>query len=86
MLVLDYLKEIKSHCFVSLSISCVCSRYVSISSLSFSADAQFLCASSNTETVHIFKLEQHSPRLTLSSFFKLLFSVTHYLILKRKLC
>ncbi|XP_028286560.1 WD repeat domain phosphoinositide-interacting protein 1-like [Parambassis ranga] len=36
-------------------------RYVSISSLSFSADAQFLCASSNTETVHIFKLEQHSP-------------------------
>ncbi|XP_029311791.1 WD repeat domain phosphoinositide-interacting protein 1-like isoform X3 [Cottoperca gobio] len=27
----------------------------------FSADAQFLCASSNTETVHIFKLEQHSP-------------------------
>ncbi|KAK6328258.1 WD repeat domain phosphoinositide-interacting protein 1-like isoform X2 [Coregonus clupeaformis] len=36
-------------------------RYVSISSLSFSSDAQFLCASSNTETVHIFKLEQHSP-------------------------
>ncbi|KAM6951616.1 WD repeat domain phosphoinositide-interacting protein 1-like isoform 2-T2 [Aplochiton taeniatus] len=36
-------------------------RYVSISSLSFSTDAQFLCASSNTETVHIFKLEQHSP-------------------------
>ncbi|XP_015255267.1 PREDICTED: WD repeat domain phosphoinositide-interacting protein 1 [Cyprinodon variegatus] len=36
-------------------------RYVSISSLAFSADAQFLCASSNTETVHIFKLEQHSP-------------------------
>ncbi|XP_061561483.1 WD repeat domain phosphoinositide-interacting protein 1-like [Phycodurus eques] len=36
-------------------------RYVSISSLSFSADTQFLCASSNTETVHIFKLEQHSP-------------------------
>ncbi|KAL1263868.1 hypothetical protein QQF64_004223 [Cirrhinus molitorella] len=36
-------------------------RYVSISSLSFSADAQFLCASSNTETVHIFKLERHSP-------------------------
>ncbi|XP_067100761.1 WD repeat domain phosphoinositide-interacting protein 1-like [Osmerus mordax] len=36
-------------------------RYVSISSLSFSADAQFLCASSNTETVHIFKLEVHSP-------------------------
>lgn len=36
-------------------------RYVSISSLSFSADAHFLCASSNTETVHIFKLEPHSP-------------------------
>lgn len=35
-------------------------RYVSISSLSFSADGQFLCASSNTETVHIFKLEHHN--------------------------
>ncbi|XP_031416477.1 WD repeat domain phosphoinositide-interacting protein 1 isoform X2 [Clupea harengus] len=35
-------------------------RYVSISSLSFSVDGQFLCASSNTETVHIFKLEHHS--------------------------
>uniref|UniRef100_A0A3Q4AGT6 Uncharacterized protein n=1 Tax=Mola mola TaxID=94237 RepID=A0A3Q4AGT6_MOLML len=32
-------------------------RYVSISSLSFNTDAQFLCASSNTETIHIFKLE-----------------------------
>ncbi|KAF3853395.1 hypothetical protein F7725_014083, partial [Dissostichus mawsoni] len=42
-------------------------RYVSISSLSFSADAQFLCASSNTETVHIFKLEQHSPSTYLPS-------------------
>ncbi|XP_047214273.1 WD repeat domain phosphoinositide-interacting protein 1-like isoform X1 [Girardinichthys multiradiatus] len=37
-------------------------RYVDISSLSFSADGQFLCASSNTETVHIFKLEQVGPR------------------------
>ncbi|XP_055031410.2 WD repeat domain phosphoinositide-interacting protein 1 [Misgurnus anguillicaudatus] len=36
-------------------------RYVSISSLSFSANGEFLCASSNTETVHIFKLEPHSP-------------------------
>uniref|UniRef100_A0A2K5C1Y1 WD repeat domain phosphoinositide-interacting protein 1 n=1 Tax=Aotus nancymaae TaxID=37293 RepID=A0A2K5C1Y1_AOTNA len=33
-------------------------RYVTISSLVFSMDSQFLCASSNTETVHIFKLEQ----------------------------
>lgn len=36
-------------------------RYVDISSLSFSPDGQFLCASSNTETVHIFKLEQLGP-------------------------
>ncbi|XP_075888600.1 WD repeat domain phosphoinositide-interacting protein 1 [Nelusetta ayraudi] len=36
-------------------------RYVNISSLSFSHDGQFLCASSNTETVHIFKLEQQGP-------------------------
>ncbi|XP_063076686.1 WD repeat domain phosphoinositide-interacting protein 1-like isoform X2 [Engraulis encrasicolus] len=34
-------------------------RYVSISTLSFSADGQFLSASSNTETVHIFKLDHH---------------------------
>ncbi|XP_064462855.1 WD repeat domain phosphoinositide-interacting protein 2-like isoform X2 [Ornithodoros turicata] len=32
-------------------------RCVSICSLSFSSDSMFLCASSNTETVHIFKLE-----------------------------
>lgn len=32
-------------------------RCASIWSLSFSADSLFLCASSNTETVHIFKLE-----------------------------
>eukprot|EP00057_Strongylocentrotus_purpuratus_P030332 XP_781358.1 PREDICTED: WD repeat domain phosphoinositide-interacting protein 2 [Strongylocentrotus purpuratus] len=32
-------------------------RCVSINSLAFSADSIFLCASSNTETVHIFKLE-----------------------------
>ncbi|XP_075436232.1 WD repeat domain phosphoinositide-interacting protein 1 isoform X2 [Ascaphus truei] len=37
-------------------------RYVNISSLVFSMDAQFLCASSNTETVHIFKLEQLAAR------------------------
>ncbi|XP_029997445.1 WD repeat domain phosphoinositide-interacting protein 1-like isoform X2 [Sphaeramia orbicularis] len=36
-------------------------RYVTISSLSFSPDGQFLCASSNTETVHIFKMEQTGP-------------------------
>ncbi|XP_068193760.1 WD repeat domain phosphoinositide-interacting protein 1 isoform X2 [Antennarius striatus] len=36
-------------------------RYVNISSLSFSPDGHFLCASSNTETVHIFKLEQLVP-------------------------
>ncbi|XP_044151990.1 WD repeat domain phosphoinositide-interacting protein 1 [Bufo gargarizans] len=35
-------------------------RYVNISSLVFSMDSQFLCVSSNTETVHIFKLE-HVP-------------------------
>lgn len=37
-------------------------RYVTISSLVFSMDSQFLCASSNTETVHIFKLEQLTDR------------------------
>ncbi|OBS72849.1 hypothetical protein A6R68_12571 [Neotoma lepida] len=37
-------------------------RYVTISSLVFSMDSQFLCASSNTETVHIFKLEHLTDR------------------------
>ena len=37
-------------------------RCVSIGSLCFSPDSIFLCASSNTETVHIFKLEQVAPR------------------------
>lgn len=35
-------------------------RYVNISSLVFSMDSQFLCVSSNTETVHVFKLD-HIP-------------------------
>ncbi|XP_058673068.1 WD repeat domain phosphoinositide-interacting protein 1 isoform X2 [Ammospiza nelsoni] len=38
-------------------------RYVNISSLVFSMDSQFLCASSNTETVHIFKLEHLTDRI-----------------------
>lgn len=33
-------------------------RCVSISSLAFSVDSDFLCCSSNTETVHVFKLEE----------------------------
>ncbi|KAM9296817.1 WD repeat domain phosphoinositide-interacting protein 1 isoform 1-T1 [Gastrophryne carolinensis] len=37
-------------------------RYVSISSLAFSMDSQFLCVSSNTETVHIFRLENLPER------------------------
>lgn len=35
-------------------------RCVSISSLTFSTCKQYLCCSSNTETVHIFKLEKTS--------------------------
>lgn len=41
-------------------------RCVSIYSLSFSADSLFLCASSNTETVHIFKLEDPKDKYDLS--------------------
>ena len=38
-------------------------RCVAISSLAFSPDATFLCCSSNTETVHVFRLDQpDSPR------------------------
>ncbi|CAG9537277.1 unnamed protein product [Cercopithifilaria johnstoni] len=32
-------------------------RFVSIYSMAFSADGNYLCSSSNTETVHVFKLE-----------------------------
>ncbi|KDR16597.1 WD repeat domain phosphoinositide-interacting protein 2 isoform X2 [Zootermopsis nevadensis] len=40
-------------------------RCVSISSLAFSMDSTYLCCSSNTETVHVFKLEEPNqlPRL-----------------------
>ncbi|KAK7822638.1 hypothetical protein U0070_001986 [Myodes glareolus] len=41
-------------------------RYVTISSLVFSMDSQFLCASSNTETVHIFRLEPLTDRQILN--------------------
>ncbi|EEC06124.1 WD-repeat protein, putative, partial [Ixodes scapularis] len=44
-------------------------RCVSICSLSFSADSQFLCASSNTETVHIFKLEDPKEPATWMGYF-----------------
>ncbi|XP_058459268.1 WD repeat domain phosphoinositide-interacting protein 2 [Malaya genurostris] len=36
-------------------------RCVSIASLAFSTCSKYLCCSSNTETVHIFKLERNSP-------------------------
>ncbi|KAH0629324.1 hypothetical protein JD844_011305 [Phrynosoma platyrhinos] len=42
-------------------------RYVNISSLVFSMDSQFLCASSNTETVHVFKLEHLTDRYLAST-------------------
>ncbi|XP_017891108.1 WD repeat domain phosphoinositide-interacting protein 2 isoform X3 [Ceratina calcarata] len=38
-------------------------RCVSISSLAFSMNSMFLCCSSNTETVHIFKLEEPKEAL-----------------------
>ncbi|XP_046987585.1 WD repeat domain phosphoinositide-interacting protein 2 isoform X2 [Schistocerca americana] len=38
-------------------------RCVSISSLAFSIDSNFLCCSSNTETVHVFKLEEPREEL-----------------------
>ena len=41
-----------------LWMDCLCFRCVTITCLSFNHDATFLCSSSNTETVHVFKLEQ----------------------------
>lgn len=40
-------------------------RCVSIYSLAFSSDSMFLCASSNTETVHVFKLAEPTEMKTL---------------------
>lgn len=57
--------ELQGNHLIFLAHQCKCccvSRYVTISSLVFSMDSQFLCASSNTETVHIFKLEHLSTR------------------------
>uniref|UniRef100_A0ACB8FL67 WD repeat domain phosphoinositide-interacting protein 2 n=1 Tax=Sphaerodactylus townsendi TaxID=933632 RepID=A0ACB8FL67_9SAUR len=60
-------------------------RCVSISSLAFSMDGMFLSASSNTETVHIFKLEtvkekpQEEPTTWTGYFGKVLMVSTNYL-------
>ncbi|XP_032473835.1 WD repeat domain phosphoinositide-interacting protein 1 isoform X1 [Phocoena sinus] len=60
-------------------------RYVTISSLAFSMDSQLLCASSNTETVHIFKLEHlanrqpEEPSTWTSYMGKMLMAATNYL-------
>lgn len=42
-------------------------RCVSISSLTFSTDSNYLCCSSNTETVHVFKLEEPKETYVLCS-------------------
>ncbi|KAM9045859.1 WD repeat domain phosphoinositide-interacting protein 1 isoform 2-T2 [Megaptera novaeangliae] len=60
-------------------------RYVTISSLAFSMDSQLLCASSNTETVHIFKLEHlansqpEEPSTWTSYVGKMFMAATNYL-------
>ncbi|EDV27751.1 uncharacterized protein TRIADDRAFT_20961 [Trichoplax adhaerens] len=60
-------------------------RCVSINSLAFSHDSMLLCASSNTETVHIFKLEeqeeatQEEPAGWMGYFGRALMSSTNYL-------
>ncbi|XP_013969786.1 WD repeat domain phosphoinositide-interacting protein 2 isoform X6 [Canis lupus familiaris] len=60
-------------------------RCVSICSLAFSMDSMFLSASSNTETVHIFKLEtvkekpQEEPTTWTGYFGKVLMASTSYL-------
>lgn len=42
-------------------------RCVDISSLVFSVDSKFLCCSSNTETVHVFKMSDSVPKVQSSS-------------------
>ena len=44
-------------------------RCVSISSLVFSTDSNYLCCSSNTETVHVFKLEEPKETQVYKLFF-----------------
>ena len=45
-----------------LSVCASCFRCVSICSLAFSMEGLYLSASSNTETVHIFKLETQKEK------------------------
>uniref|UniRef100_A0A1I7VZC3 WD repeat domain phosphoinositide-interacting protein 2 n=1 Tax=Loa loa TaxID=7209 RepID=A0A1I7VZC3_LOALO len=40
-------------------------RSVTVHSMAFSADSRFLCLTSNTETIHVFKLEGTLPKLLL---------------------
>ena len=50
-------------CFYSgLEIGSYCCRCARIYSMTFSADSLFLACSSNTETVHVFKLEDHKEK------------------------
>ncbi|VDN88291.1 unnamed protein product [Brugia pahangi] len=37
-------------------------RTVTVNSMGFSADSRFLCLTSNTETIHVFKLEGTLPK------------------------
>ena len=44
------------HILSSMYIPCPSSRFIQINSLSFSTDDLYLVSSSNTETVHVFRL------------------------------
>uniref|UniRef100_A0A8R1DQ81 WD_REPEATS_REGION domain-containing protein n=1 Tax=Caenorhabditis japonica TaxID=281687 RepID=A0A8R1DQ81_CAEJA len=51
-------------------------RYADITSLSFSADSKLLCSSSNTETIHVYKLENEKPSTIRGSWYEALSVLT----------
>lgn len=57
-----FLTATDSHPSASPTCGVSCLRCVSICSLAFSMEGLYLSASSNTETVHIFKLETQKEK------------------------
>nr|XP_014352681.1 PREDICTED: WD repeat domain phosphoinositide-interacting protein 2 isoform X2 [Latimeria chalumnae] len=80
----EFRRGVKS-LFICFEVTVHFERGVSICSLAFSMDGMFLSASSNTETVHIFKLEtvkekpQEEPTTWTGYFGKVLMASTSYL-------
>lgn len=61
-------------------------RCVHISTLAFSTDANYLAASSNTETVHIFKLDEPQDVLSVVLFYYLQLNIYVHILFHSSYC